>query len=504
MTRQIGIIDLGSNSVRLTVVQLAGGGAHRVIDEAKATLRLAAAIDAAGNIGRAGLERTLQTLRDFTRLGRSHFVQDYLAVATAAVRQATNGPDFIRTASHATGIEFRVISEQEEAELGFLGALNTLDEQDGLVMDIGGASTELVRFAGRQVVAALSLPYGAVNLTDRFLPGNTVSSEQYRVLATFLSEVLGTVPWLPASQGLKLIGIGGTIRALARMDRKAQDYPLDVVHNYRMAPAALEALVRRIRSTPVDERAKIPGLAADRADVIAGGSAMALAVCQRTRAAELVISGAGIREGLLYRSLLPDRNPALVADVLAHAIDNLIHLYGLDEHRARRTARLALQLFYQLEGVHGMGPGAGRCLLAAASLRDLGALVNLYGQEQHAFYLISRGRLYGLTHREMLIAAAAAAYKSPGKSRSALAPYQSLLQPGDEEVAGRLGVLSAMARELTRFEPGAVHAVEARPGEGDVRIRLQAPFRPAAEARGLAVWEGDFRKLFGVGLQVDY
>lgn len=503
MTETVGIIDLGSNSVRLAVVRLTAG-AFRVIAEAKAVVRLAAELDRNGVIGQAGLARALAALGDFKRMGRSHAVDLYLAVATAAVRQAADGAEFIQAISSATGIQFQVVSEAEESELSFLGALNTLDISDGVLMDVGGASTELVRFAGRRVTAYTSLPYGAVTLTARFLPGGEGSPEAYAALTGFLSQLLTAVPWLHSGRALPLIGVGGTVRNLARVDRKTHHYPLELLHNYRMTPAVVEATYHLLRGTPVPERTKLPGLSADRADIIVGGAAMVSQAIAGTGARELVVSGAGLREGLLYRHLLREDGSSLVSDVLAHSIANLIHSFGLDEAMARATSRLGLLLFDRLQRLHGLEPWARRCLSAAAALVELGNCINIYGQEAHTFYLLTRGRLYGLTHREMLIAGAAAGYKSAGKARALLAPFAGMLAEGDDEAARRLGVIVGLAREMTRYEPHAVRDLRVQILKGEVVLGLSAESVITAELRGLQGIAPDFRKAFGARLLVQH
>lgn len=501
--KTLGIIDLGSNSVRLIVVDVAGKGSYRYITEEKAVLRLAAGLERDGAISRAGLERTLSVLDDFMRIARSHGASVYQAVATAAVRQARNGAEFVQAVSARTGVGFRVISEVEEAELAFTGAINTLSETDGFLIDVGGGSTELVRFADRRITHSASLPFGAVNLTERFLPGGSGSAAEFAALSAFLTERLLTVPWLHTSPGLPLVGVGGTIRNLARMDRKARRHPLEILHGYRMAPAAVEDAYTVIRSTPEADRSKIPGLSAHRSDIIAGGLALVWHALARTCARELVISGAGVREGLLYQYLLGAHRPSLVPDVLEHSIAHLLHTYGLSQRRSREAVRLALALYDALEPVHGLDRGARRCQVAAAALSDLGLAVNVYGQDQHTFYLVTRGRLYGLSHRELVITGAAAGYRGYGKAKAILAPYETLLWPGDEGMVRRLGVITALTRELTRYEPGAVRSLRVGLEGSTAILTLESDQVSQAVLQGMQSWGTDFRKAFGQNLVVE-
>jgi len=500
VTKSVGIIDLGSNSARLLVARISDAGSYQIVCETKAVLRLASGLEPNGAIGEHGLKRTLDTLTDFARIARAHQVTEYTAVATAAVRQAKNGAEFIRTITDTIGIPIRIISEQEESLLAYTGAMNTLSETDGLLIDLGGASMELVRFSNRVITAMASLPYGAVNLTERFLPGGGGSSEAYQTMSTYVTGVLGSVPWLHTAKGLPLIGVGGTVRNLARIDRKARHYPLDVLHNYRMPPAAVEDVATLIRRTPVADRGKIPGLSTDRADIVAGGASLIWQVLARSASSELVVSGAGVREGLLFGRLLGQESSSVIPNVLDFSLRQMLQSHRLDVPRSLETSRLAMILFHGLASVHGLNGSAQRCLTAASTLSNLGASINPYGQDQNTFYMITHGRLYGLTHRELIITGAAAGFRSHGKAKSLLDPYSDLLTKSDEDVVRRLGVIVGLAREFSRYEVGAIPNLHLTINAGAVTISTESNQIPAAQVTALMALETDFRKAFGHNL----
>ncbi|MDB4896712.1 MAG: putative exopolyphosphatase, partial [Firmicutes bacterium] len=379
MMETVGIVDLGSNSVRLSVTRIQEDGGYRVIAEVKAVVRLSAEIGPDGAIGAAGLEHTLAVLRDFQRVGKAYGVGRYIAVATAAARQAKNGAEFIAAVTKETGIALQIIPGAEEGELGLTGALNTIAETDGLLIDIGGGSTELVRFSGRRLTAVVSLPYGAVNLTASFLPGGNGGKDAVERLERFLADVLMTVPWLPGARGLPLIGVGGSIRNVGRIDQKAVDYPLPLLHNYRLAPERVAKVYKELRSLSVKERRKVPGLSDDRAEIILPAVAMMQQVLLRSGAGEMVISGTGLREGLLYRHLLQDRESPVLDHVLSHSIANMVHIHGLDERLSREMSRVALALYDGLQPLHKLPDWGRRVLWAAAALAQAGSTVNVFG-----------------------------------------------------------------------------------------------------------------------------
>lgn len=239
----IGIIDIGSNTLRLSVVEIRADGAYRVCYEAKAGLRLGARLSVAGALGPEAVEDTVHVITGFVQCAADWPVAEWVGVATAAVRQALNRDDFLRQVSMRTGIPLRVLTGEEEAALGFIGALNTLAERNGYLVDIGGASTEISRFADRRLIQSVSLPFGAVNAMAAFKLGARVGPGPLHALEEALERAASLAQadvWIGPQPDATLVGVGGTVRALAKMDRRGRNYPLEPTHNYLLPPAGVK------------------------------------------------------------------------------------------------------------------------------------------------------------------------------------------------------------------------------------------------------------------------
>ena len=499
---QLGIIDVGSNTVRLSVVEVRPNGAYVVRHEQKASLRLAARLQADGSLGAQAAADTVRVLDDFKAAGAGWEVSRWLAVATAAVRQATDGAAFLQRINAATGLGVQLLGAEEEANLGLIGGLNTLAVTDGYTVDIGGGSMEVTRFQGRRRVAGASLTLGAVNTAERFgLKGRAKTNALAELHAAVEREAGAALDWMRPSPDLPLIGIGGSVRALAKVDRRQRRYPLVATHNYTMSAESVVALRDRLVALSPEERQHLPGVAADRAEILAAGAALLGWIVERLAPKGVVVSGSGLREGLFFRALLQDQPNPVVTDVLGASVTNLERLHDLPEARARRLGTLAGSLWAGVSSVAGDREGVGaRLAPIAARLRDLGTTISYYDRERHAAYVLREGRVFGLDHRERLLLSAAAGYASVARVRQWLSPYGAILQRGDVQLATCMGVCVALTHGLEQEARGRAMPLAVRVLPSAVHVTVAAG--PRQGFTGVLSLGSDFRKAFGRALAV--
>lgn len=484
--------------MRLSVVELSPGGGYRVRHEGKAGLRLASRLEAGGGVlGAEAAVETARVLAGFAAAGADWGVRDWIAVGTAAVRAAADGPDFLERVRLETGIAARMLSGEEEARLGLVGALNTLAERDGYAVDIGGASTELTRFEDRRRAGGVSLALGAVTATARFrLQQRATPDAGLEGLRAWCDAATAGADWLQPMPGGTLVGIGGTARAICKLDRHRRNYPLHATHNYVLDPQEVVDLAERLAGLSTRERERLPGMAPERADIIAAGAGLLGWAVRRTQPARVVVSGAGLREGLFFSHLLRGRPEPLFPDVLEASVRNVELCCGLPPERGARLGEVARALWAGLHPADGRDADAVALAGLAARLREAGTTVGYYAWEAHTFYVLREARLYGLEHRERLLLAAAAGYDGAGPLREQLQPYASILQPGDERLGARLGVVAALAHAVDRSCRG--HALPLQVTCLPSVLRLQPAGAPAGPLP--ASLAEDFRKAFGKAL----
>ncbi|MBB6671038.1 Ppx/GppA family phosphatase [Cohnella nanjingensis] len=469
------MIDIGSNTVRLAVYQILESGAFRVIDQGRWPARLSQKLTAEGRLPLEAVAELGEVLRHFRRICRMHGADSIRAVATAAIRQAANRQQVLKTLYEETGLEIELLSGEDEARLGSAAMLRTMDVEDGFIVDIGGGSTEITLLRGREIVSSVSFPIGCVNTAARFgLNGGAVPAHVLEAITADIRDRLQREAWITRHPGLPLVGLGGTVRALAKLRQRNDEYPYTNLHGYEMTSQKIDTALAQLAQLPVDKRRKLPGLSKDRADVIVPGLAILVAVARACKSPRLVVCGAGLRDGLFYETCLPPDGTPTAHQVLEESIRNLTSLYpGAPGGHLNQVQRLALKLYDRL------APGAQipapwrRLLDAAARLFRIGAVIDFNDSADHTFYLLMHAHWNGLPHREMLLTAAIASYRGPNPLRRKLAPYRALLEEGDAETAAQLGSLLQLAAALDRSESQAITSLDVSVAKGS-RLQLVA------------------------------
>lgn len=442
-----GIIDIGSNSMRLSIIRQLENGGYYVVDEHKSTPRLSNHIDAGGALSPVGLDELITHLREFQELCFAYGVTRTLSLGTAALRAASNGPAIIEAVRSALDLKVDIISGQEEARLGYSAITHTLVLNTAYLVDIGGGSTEVSLVENGHLVASHSFPVGAVTL-GRSWP-RTVDSAKLLEMVYALAATFRGQPFLEAYQEVDLIGIGGTVRNIATIHQGQIGYPLPLAHNYAMTPTMVRDIVLKLSELPLSRRKKLDGLSKDRADLIIPGGAILLALMNVIRATQIRVSGRGLRDGAFYTRILGE--PTVSGNrVLRDSVENTLLLFQESVAHASHMTSLALELFLGGVAADIVPRKADNILYAAAMLHRIGVQVNYYHYDMHTFYLIVNSSLYGLTHRDIIMTAAVASFKNRNKLRKMCGPYRSILSENDLTLAARLGVFVRLAAALDR------------------------------------------------------
>jgi exopolyphosphatase/guanosine-5'-triphosphate,3'-diphosphate pyrophosphatase len=487
-TQRIAAIDIGSNSIRQIVADVSANGAIRVIDEMKAAPRLQAGLHETGALGEEPMRNAIEALARMATLARQLGCKRIEAVATSAVRGATNGAAFLRQVRESAGLRVRVLDGEEEARLAFRSALAHFDLGRGraVVMDIGGGSVEFALAAEGIVERYVSLPFGAVRLTEEFL-ANRPAPKGVRKMRKAVREEIRRVLPVRDWRGAELIGSGGTFTNLAGMVLARQGIRVaHSVHGTRMPWHEIEHLLEFLQELTPTERLAVPGLNAARADIILAGLAVAAEVSARIEPRGLVASAYGIREGLLLETA---RVAPVVSDpgeARERSVREFAERCHYEEPHARQVQRLALQLFDSLGARLGCAPADRQVLADAALLHDVGYHINYQKHHKHSFHLIQHADFLGMTPDEQAIVAHVARYhRGSVPDRVKHAEYGAL----DRATRARIQRLSALLRVADGFDRGhsaAVEKVRVRWLRRALRLSVQP--NPAAPSVRLELW----------------
>lgn len=307
VTARTAIIDIGSNSVRLVVYD----GPRRIpfiLFNEKVMAGLGASLATTGAIEEAAMRRGITALARFHQICREMDVDEVRCVATAAVREASNGPEFVRRAEDL-GLKVRLLSGEEEAQAAACGVLSAIPDADGIVGDLGGGSLELVRVLDGQAKDAVSLPLGVLRIPD-------IRAKGQHGLDRHIAKLLKKSGWDQTEAGLPFYLVGGSWRALARLDMHLTGFPLPVIHHYEMAAETPAYLVRALASMDKGRLRGIPSLSPSRIPTMSDAALLLSAMVRHLGSSNLVVSAFGLREGLLFRDLPPsikELDPLLTA-----------------------------------------------------------------------------------------------------------------------------------------------------------------------------------------------
>ncbi len=293
MENTVAVIDLGSNAVRMSVNKIKEDGSWDKLFSTRETVRLGEGMGVDRMLKKESMERVCVAVKRFVEIAKTQRCESIAAVATAAVRYGANRDIFLRMVKKETGIDFAVLSGEVEAHYAFLAA-KECNMKDMLLFDTGGGSTEIVLVKNNKVEKSISLPLGAVLMTEEF--DGRPQSALYRYVSGYISSI----EWIDEAQGLPLCGIGGSARALGKLIKKgqAEDYE---IHNMDISASKITAMYVKILSTPKERRGDIDGMERDRKDIIMAGITPLKALMDITGAPKMRVCAYGVKEGVFFR-----------------------------------------------------------------------------------------------------------------------------------------------------------------------------------------------------------
>ncbi|MEA2405717.1 MAG: exopolyphosphatase / guanosine-5-triphosphate,3-diphosphate pyrophosphatase [Thermoleophilaceae bacterium] len=483
--RHMAVIDMGSNSFRLVVYGFEPGEHWQHVDEIREAVRISAGMGEKGALRPKPVERAERTAALFASFTHAAGIEEVEAVATSAIRIASNGEELLDRIHDETGLVARVLSEEEEAYYGYLAIANSTTLEDGFGIDIGGGSVQVMQIKNRKLKRSASWPLGAVRMSEQFLTSDKPDSKELKALRKHVAKEVRSVDWLGSSDGDRLAGIGGTIRNLAEAVAREAGLPRTDPQGYCLERDALEKLIDELADMPPAKRGSVPGIKPDRGDVILGGAVVLSTLMDEIGIDAIETTNAGLREGVFFERYLEHADPPLFEDVRRASVENLANRYQEDLTHPQHVADLSLQIYDGLKE-HGLmnganGNGSRQLLWAAGMLHDIGTAVDYDDHHKHSQYLIENAGLPGFSPREVGLIALIARYHRKGDPD--ISPLGDLARKSDER---RLAILSGvirLAEQLERSRDSAVGSVTLAAVNGHVELE------PVTNAEAsVAIW----------------
>ncbi len=501
---KIGIIDLGSNTARLVIVQMLGDGHFVVIDQIKESVRLSKDMERDGFLKPQRIAETIKTLKMFRKLCDAYEIERIIAVATAAVRRAKNQRSFLDEIVANTGIKLKVLSAEEEATYVYRGVINTMDIPKGLILEIGGGSTKIIYYNRRNLLNYETLPFGAVTLTDLFGNDGLSQEEQAQKIEEFIVEQLSRIEWLkdidPETQ---LIGCGGSFRNLCKIVKMKKKCQLPLIHNYNISTEEFESVYEMLKGLDLDKKKRIKGVSSARADLLPSAFAVAHAFTKHLHFENMIISACGLREGIMFNYAVPITVEKPITDVLTYSLQTLVKYHNSNAKHCEQVASLSVQLFKQLRVLHKFPRQCLKILKVAAYLQDTGTTIKYYDYQKHSSYIILNSSLYGISQRDIVLAALVVAnYKNDDFSLADLVKYKEFISEEDIEIIRKLGVILRIAASLDRSMSSCVLTINCDVLGDSVIMKTELDGDATLEIKDALSSQADFKRVFKKNLEI--
>lgn len=471
-------IDLGTNSFHLLVARLDAEGRFEVLAREKETVRLGSGSGDMALLSDEAMDRGIDALQRFRRIADS-FDAPIAAVATSALREASNRSVFVRRALVEAGIAIQVVPGVEEARLIHLGVIQSLplfDEQI-LVVDIGGGSTEFLVGRGREVRSAHSTKLGAIRLTDRFFPGGRIKGDAVADCRTHVrSFLVPTIRRVREFRPFVAVGSSGTINTVARMAvAAAGGDPSAPTNGQTVTRAALADVVAEVTGIDrAEDRAGIAGLDDRRQDIIVAGVLLLEEIFDGLAIEEMTVSEAALREGILLDRAAAVGSPSFhhLSDIRRQSVLRMAEMYHEDIGHIQRATDLALELFDATVDVHGLSIDHRDLLEAAGLLHNVGLFISHAAHHKHSYYVIRNSdQLHGFTDGEIELIAQVARYHRKSAPKPSHPEYVALDDEQQRVVASLAGMLR-VAIALDRTRQGGIDRLDVRLTDETVIIEV--------------------------------
>jgi exopolyphosphatase / guanosine-5'-triphosphate,3'-diphosphate pyrophosphatase len=515
---RLGVIDIGSNSIRLLAVELIDERHWTVLSEERAMTRLAHGIDETDKISSEAMARSVEAITRFKAMCDRHKAA-CRAFATAAVRDASNKRDFLSLVKDRTGLDVEIISALDEGKLTYRSVARAHDLSHGLagVVDIGGGSLEVVTSMDGVITSVTSMPLGAVRLTEHFGGSEAVAGPRFRELKEHCDETIAKEVRTGEAPPTIVVGCGGTFNTLLTLSAAARGVMIE-----RGSPALrelgpvtreqLKQLIKHLRGLTLAERLRVPGLPSDRADIVIAGLCAVERLMRHLGVERIHGYPGGVREGLLLRWIDERRattpQPVATISQILEEVRSFASKCRYEREHSEHVARLATSLFDQFRRESDMilrlgdEPGERTLLEAAAILHDIGVLVEYEGHHKHSARMIQLADFVCLTPRQRSLVALIARYHRRTLPKQRHREFHDLPMR-DQQLVMRLAAILRVADGLDRTHTHAVQTADVRFSRDAIRVLITSTTDASEELRAAKVKADLLEDVLGVTVRIE-
>lgn len=423
MSKVTTIIDIGSNSMRMVVLQKSSRFAFSLINETKSRVKISeGCYENNGNLQDIPMQRAYESLKSFLNISHALKSRKIICVATSALRDAPNAKVFISKVQKDLGLNIKVIDGEKEAYYGGVAALNLIHDDTFVTVDIGGGSTEFSFVKNGKIEKSISLNIGTVRIKELYFNKDDIEGAR-KVILDNLKKIFDLGIEIPS----KVVGIGGSIRAISKIVMARNDYPLDILHGYTYEVKDEKNFFNKIIDANTNDELKSLGVKKDRFDTIKEGSFIFKTILDELNIKEVITSGVGVREGVYLTDLLRNSNHKFPENFNV-SVRSLLDRFQIDEKQSAFMGNNAGKIFDVLRPIHNLDDKLRTLLVVSSKLYSIGSTLNFYKSNDNAFDFILNGLNYDFLHTSRVVVAHTIKFsKKSLPSKSDISKYQDLL-----------------------------------------------------------------------------
>ncbi|WP_024614418.1 Ppx/GppA phosphatase family protein [Clostridium sp. Ade.TY] len=499
--RRIGVIEIGANSVTLTLNEVEDDGYFRPIDELKTSIRLCQDLVYGNEISSDKLNTALSTLRTFKSMCKISCAEKIIAIATEDFMNASNSTILFDLIKKELDIDVNILDIEKEIYFNFLGISNTTYFDNYLLVDIEGLSTHLAWVKDGEIKECHSMPIGTLNLTYEYELHDRILNQNIESAKNKVMDCLEECKWLKECDSPSIVGVGGTIKCLGKIDRYRKRYPLDIEHNYNLTDIDVQEIYNLLKCKCLKQRYQVYGLPHERADIIVSGLCILKNLQKYSNITNLTTSSKDLSEGIMYKYI--DEHYDYEKNMLIFSIKGIMNKLNINKNHAKNVYDIAMNLFDNLKPIHKLDDNYKKILKTAALLHDCGISIDYYNHHKHSFYIILNSSINGLSHKDLLISATVAASHRNNSYHMPYPQFSSIINRIDINAIEYLGSIIKIAESLDRSLGGAVKELIVDILPDSVVLKLKSSLDLELEIRQAMRSAYSFKQIYGKELIIE-
>ena len=480
-----GIIDIGSNTVRLVVYQIQPQMVYNEVQNVKLPVRLYQYLNDKNELSQEGIDKLIEVMEVYNQIIAHYPLEKLIATATAVIRQSKNSEEVLSTVKKVTGISLRLLSEEEEAFYGQYAIARTTAFSEGYTVDMGGGSTEITYFKDNEIVDSHSFPFGVVTLKNKFFKDDLPGEEgTLKKVKNFLKEQFETLPWLVKKE-IPIIAIGGSSRNIASVHEQMTDYPVVGIHQYEMKQKDLKETLDLFTSLSLDELQSLDGLSKDRADIIIPANLTFISLMEQVDSKKFIFCNNGLREGLLMEEINRYFPEAFTTTNIAEtSVQRFVETYQVDVSRSNKRIEMMNLFVKELSDKQILTADKEKLisyLAFGAQLYLIGSAIEEDDSPFHSFYLLANSNLNGFTHKQRIALALLASYKNKSFFKLLSKPFKKWFTEEELDLLRRAGGLTKFVEALNVTSVNDVRSFSLTEKANKYVLAIEWSFDPLAE-----------------------